>query len=209
MKIKICGIRREEDVQYLNELRPDFAGFVFADTRRKVTGEQAVTLRRQLDSEIPVFGVFVNAPKEQVAALAEDGTIQVIQLHGDESEEYICDLRSMTQTPIIKAVRVQTREDVIQADRLLVDGLLLDTFQKGTYGGTGQTFAWDMIPRDLKHPYILAGGLDSNNLERALAAVQKRGRCEAFDVSGGVETDGVKDYYKIKEMIQMIRAFDQ
>ncbi len=207
MKIKICGIRREEDVRYLNETMPDYAGFIFADTKRKVTEDQATLLRRQLDPRIQVFGVFVNAPEEAVAAIAGKGTIDVIQLHGDETEEYIRALRGMTEAPIIKAVRVKNPEDILLTDRLPVDCLLLDTYHRGQYGGTGETFSWELIPEELKHSYLLAGGIEAGNIRQALSTVKDKGCCIGIDVSGGVETNGVKDKEKIKKIIEIVHSY--
>ena len=85
-KIKLCGIRRPEDVAMVNRAQPDYAGFVFAPGRRQVTAEQAENLRRQLDPAIAAVGVFVKVPVEEAAALANRGTIQLIQLHGEEDE---------------------------------------------------------------------------------------------------------------------------
>lgn len=207
MKVKICGIRREEDVRYLNETMPDYAGFIFADTKRKVTEDQAALLRKWLDPRIQVFGVFVNEPVEKAAVLAGKGTIDVIQLHGDETEEYIRALRGMTKAPVIKAVRVKNREDIFLADRLPVDHLLLDTYHRGQYGGTGETFSWELIPEELEHSYLLAGGLRAGNIRQALSVVEGKDRCIGVDVSGGVETDGVKDFEKIKILIETVRSY--
>lgn len=207
MKIKICGIRREEDARALNELLPDYTGFVFADTRRRVTKEQAAELRSILNRKIQVFGVFVNAPSDFAAELAREGIIDAIQLHGDEDEAYLCDLRKMTDVPVIKAVRAKNTEVMERADEQLWDYLLLDTYSKDKYGGTGETFSWDMIPRGLKHPYFLAGGLNAENIYSAMEAVKNRGTCIGLDVSGGVETDGYKDREKIKSVVEIVRAY--
>lgn len=207
MKIKICGIRREEDARALNELLPDYTGFVFADTRRRVTKEQAAELRNILNRKIQVFGVFVNAPADFAAELAREGIIDAIQLHGDEDEAYLCELRKMTDVPVIKAVRAKNTEVMERADEQPWDYLLLDTYSKDKYGGTGETFSWDMIPRGLKHPYFLAGGLNAENIYSAMEAVKNRGTCIGLDVSGGVETDGNKDREKIKGVVEIVRAY--
>lgn len=207
MKIKICGIRRMEDVAYLNEFLPDYAGFIFAKTRREVTKEQAQKLRRELDAKIPVFGVFVNAPPEMAAELAEQEIINVIQLHGDEDEAYIRKLKEMTTVPVGKAVRAKDAETIQKADELPCDFLLLDTYFPNQYGGTGETFAWEMIPGNLKHPYLLAGGLNAENLPKAIQAVRGRGNCIGVDISGGVETDGCKDREKIEQIIRLVRNY--
>lgn len=207
MKIKICGIRRTEDVCFLNEALPDFTGFIFADTRRKVSREKAVGLYRMLDRRIKVFGVFVNAPPEFITGLANEGVIDAIQLHGDETEEDITFLKRETGLPVIKAVRAKDRDCILKADQLSCDYLLLDTYRAGQYGGTGETFSWDIIPEKLAHPYFLAGGLHEGNLACALNHVAGHGMCLGVDVSGGVETDGYKDQEKIKKVVELVRSY--
>lgn len=202
MKIKICGIRREEDVMFLNESLPDFAGFVFADTRRKVTREQALRLRKLLDRRVEVFGVFVNAPAGEVCGCVQNGSIDAVQLHGDETEEYIQEIRRHVSVPIIKAVRVRETSDILAADQLSCDYLLLDTYSAVQYGGTGQVFAWDVIPEKLIHPYFLAGGLHEGNIREAM----KCPCCYGLDVSGGVETGGIKDREKINKIVKIVRS---
>lgn len=201
MKIKICGIRRREDVQYLNESMPDYAGFIFANTRRYVPPEEAAVLREQMNRQIQAFGVFVNAPQELIVRCVREKIIDAIQLHGDETQEEIERLRSECSVPIIKAVRVKDRADILVADQLPCDYLLLDTYQASQYGGTGRTFSWEMIPETLRHPYFLAGGLNKDNICDAIRQVS----CYGVDVSGGVETDGVKDRKKIQEIIAAVR----
>ena len=206
MKIKICGIRREEDVRYLNESLPDYAGFVFAPSRREVTPEQAVFLRQKLDRRIQAFGVFVNAPVETICERVREGSIDAVQLHGDETERDIQELRKRISVPIIKAVRVREAADIRSADRLSCDFLLLDTYSSAGYGGTGKAFAWELIPEKLAHPFFLAGGLDEHNIRQAIGQV-RGGCCGAgccgVDVSGGVETDGVKDGQKIARIVEI------
>lgn len=199
-KIKICGLRRKEDITYVNECLPDYIGFVFAPSRRQITKEQAMDLKQMLNPKIKAVGVFVNEKPEVILDLVKSGVIDVIQLHGDESENDICKLKKDTKSPIIKAVRVKNSDDIWRADTLSCDYLLFDSYQKGSYGGTGMSFSWEIIPDDLKHPYFLAGGLNESNIEQAL-------RIPAFgyDISGGVETEGVKDYKKIKKIMSMIR----
>ena len=203
MKIKICGIRREEDVCYLNEALPDYAGFIFADTRRKVTPEQALRLRQQLDRRISVFGVFVNEPIPEVCDRVREGCIDAVQLHGDETDSYIRELRGQVSLPIIKAERARETADIVAADRLSCDYLLLDTYRAGPYGGTGEVFCWDIIPERLEHPYFIAGGLNGENI---VDAMEKTG-CYGVDVSCGAETDGVKDLKKIKNIVKKVREW--
>lgn len=201
-KIKICGLRREEDISYANELCPDFVGFVFASSRRQVSCQEAVKLHRKLNPDIPAIGIFVNQPVSEMAGCVTQGAIDWLQLHGDETEATIQELRKAVNVPIIKAVRVRNEEDCRRADSLSCDYLLLDTFSKEQYGGTGKTFSWKMIPKDLKHPYFLAGGINSLNVTEAL-----RTGCYAVDVSGGAETGGNKDRIKMEQLIQAVREW--
>jgi phosphoribosylanthranilate isomerase len=200
-KIKICGLTRREDIETVNRWLPDYAGFVFAQSRRQVTPEQAALLKADLDPRIKAVGVFVNAPVSSIVKLCNTGVIDVVQLHGDESEAYIKELKEQIDSPVIKAVRVQSAEQVQQAEQLSCDLLLLDTYQKGEYGGSGQTFDHALIP-DLQKRFFLAGGLENNNIARAI----KRCKPYGVDISSGVETDGLKDEGKIKRIIQTVRS---
>lgn len=200
-KIKICGLKREEDIEFVNEFMPDYIGFVFANTRRKVEDEKARELKNQLNPEIKAVGVFVNDNIEHVAWLANEGIIDVIQLHGDEDNEYINALRELTDKKIIKAVRVKDEYDIEQGRTYNADYLLFDTFvQKDVYGGTGKTFDRTLIPDDIGN-YFLAGGLGADNLEQALSECNPY----AVDLSSSVETDGVKDREKIKEVMRIVK----
>lgn len=199
-KIKICGLRREEDIHYVNQEVPDYIGFVFAKSKRQITIKQAGELRSMLKEAIIPVGVFVNEPIDNILHAVKCGAISMIQLHGDETEQTIRSLKQNTDIPIVKAIRVQSRDDIRLADELPCDYLLLDTYQTGAYGGTGKMFSWELIPDRLSHPYFLAGGLNENNIRLANSLA-----CYGFDVSGGVETDGSKDYEKIKSVISAVR----
>ena len=156
MKLKFCGLTRIEDIEAANETRPDYIGFVFADSRRHVSDLDAARLKEHLDPEIKTVGVFVNDEPEHIAALVKDEVIDLIQLHGDENEHYIKKLRRLTNAPIIYAVRVETHRDIEEADQLPVDYLLLDTYVKHAYGGSGKTFDWSLIG-ETSHPYFQGG----------------------------------------------------
>ena len=130
-KVKICGLRRPEDIQMVNRLKPDYAGFVFAASSRQVTISQAEKLSGLLDSDICPVGVFVNEDPEIVAKIAESGIIRLIQLHGEEDAEYIQELKKKTGRLVMKAVRVKDTEAILEAEQLPCDYLLLDTYVKG------------------------------------------------------------------------------
>jgi phosphoribosylanthranilate isomerase len=204
VKIKICGLSRAEDIAAANNVQPDYIGFVFAKSRRQVSPEKAAELRRGLAAGIQAVGVFVNEPAENVARLAESGVIDIIQLHGDEDEAYLKNLRQLTDKPIIKAVRVQSPEQILRAEKLPCDMLLLDTYTPGQYGGSGQMFDRLLLPK-LTKPWFMAGGLAADNLA---AAVRECGENlpYAVDVSSGAETDGVKDAEKMLKLVQIVRV---
>lgn len=200
-KVKICGLKRMEDIWAANLLRPDLIGFVFAPSQRQVTEEQAAAFRRELSPGIPAVGVFVDEPVERVVSLYKKGIIQFAQLHGHEDEGYIRRLKKLCDVPVILALRVQSREQILEAEKLPADMLLLDTYVKGKQGGSGISFDWQMIPK-LQKPFILAGGLNENNVEKAIAA------CNPWcvDVSSGVETGGYKDPAKMRAVLEKARG---
>lgn len=211
-RIKICGLSRPCDIAFVNESGPDYIGFVFAKSRRQVTKEQAAGLRRQLSEAITPVGVFVNADPEEIVGLVKDRVIDAVQLHGQENEAYMQELRerlrevseeaeekaysAQTLCPIIKAFSVSCMEDVKKACESSADYILLDNGA----GGTGQRFDWKMIG-DLKRPYFLAGGLGPDNIEEAMQY-----GAFALDVSSGVETDGFKDREKIEMCVRRVRT---
>lgn len=200
-KIKICGLMRMEDIDCVNRWRPEYVGFVFANTRRKVSEGLARQMREALDPDIKAVGVFVNEAAERVAYLANAGIIDLAQLHGEENEAYIEKLRGMAGCPIIKAARVRESEDILRAQRLSCDYLLLDTYVKSQYGGTGHDFDLTMVP-ELAKPFFLAGGLTAENVREKIRAVQPF----AVDISSGVEgEDGQKDQERIRRFIEQVR----
>lgn len=202
MKIKYCGIKRNEDVDYANETMPDYIGFIFAPTKRLVTMEQADDFKKRLDSRIQAVGVFVNETAEKVAEIANKGIIDVIQLHGQEDAEYIAKLKSLLieSKPLIKAIRVQTAQDILDGQELDVDFILLDKYDAEKLGGTGEKFDWNLIG-NIKKPFFLAGGIDIDSLEDAVKM-----KPYGIDVSSGIETDGCKDLAKMRVMMEKFRA---
>ncbi|MGF0032009.1 phosphoribosylanthranilate isomerase [Bariatricus sp. SGI.154] len=203
-KIKICGLKRPEDIQIANSLKLDYVGFVFAKSSRQITEKIADSLREQLLPEIPAVGVFVREPIARIARLCKEQIIQMIQLHGEEDEEYIKRLRQeVPDIPMIRAVRVRSGEQILEAEKMDCEYLLLDTYIKGTYGGSGQQFDKRLIPR-LEKPYFLAGGLDAENVRENIEACHPY----AVDVSSAVETDGIKDAVKIQNFIERVRSHE-
>ncbi len=196
-KVKLCGLRRREDIEIANELLPDFVGFVFAEkSRRVITRETAEQLKMWLAEGIPAVGVFVNALPETVAYLLEDGIIDLAQLHGQEDADYIARLRQLTDKPLIQAFRVRNGEDVLRAEQSPADFILLDAG-----AGDGKTFEWE-IAESTARPYFLAGGLTPENAGEAVIRLHPF----ALDVSSGIETDGQKDPKKMRAFMQAVRG---
>jgi phosphoribosylanthranilate isomerase len=180
----------------VNIAKPEYIGFVFAESRRMVTPSQAAELKAKLSPDIISVGVFVNEIPDNILWLVRSGIIGAVQLHGDETEAYIENIKSRTDKPVIKAVSVSKKGDVQKWDTTCADYLLLDN----KTGGTGSTFDWNLIG-ELKKPFFLAGGLNIENTPSAILELNPF----AVDISSGVETDGLKDREKIISIIRRIR----
>ncbi|HHV28569.1 phosphoribosylanthranilate isomerase [Acetivibrio mesophilus] len=210
--VKICGLRRKEDIDYVNFYRPGFAGFVFAESRRKVSAETAMLLRKALLPQIKSVGIFVNEEEKAVAEIAEYTGLDCVQLHGDEPPEYIGKLKDLLgkitkkKIEIWKAIRVKNKESLEIMSAFDADAFLLDAYVEGSYGGAGSVFDWQLAS-DIAAKYgriILAGGLNPENVKTAVARVKPYG----VDVSSGVETEGFKDADKIRDFIDRVREAD-
>lgn len=197
VKIKICGLRRLEDIEIVNKYKPDYIGFVFADSKRKVSHEQASKMKDYLSSDVISVGVFVNADCEEILKLYNDGIIDMAQLHGDENEEYINYLKEKTnnELKIIKAIEMSHDNDLFNYDDSQADFLLLDSGK-----GSGKTFDWSLIRKDLKKDFFLAGGINSENAVQAIDEFSPY----AIDLSSSLEVDGFKDEKKVKEIMEVI-----
>jgi len=206
MRIKICGLFRDEDIDFVNEARPDYAGFVFAKSPRQVSTALARFLRFRIAEDITPVGVFVNAPIPMITELYQNGVISMAQLHGDEDESYITQLKKQSVTSIrqtqvqpIKVIKTIIYTNIKPKVPLpnSADYILLDSG-----AGSGKTFDWKKFQvLSTKRPWFLAGGLNINNIDKAMEL-----NPFAVDVSSGVETDGVKDR---KKMIELVRAVRQ
>lgn len=196
VKIKLCGMMTLRDIEVVNGLNPDYIGFIFAPkSHRYVTKAQANAMKMVLNPEIQAVGVFVNEKPEVIAGYVKEGIIDVVQLHGQENEEDIQKLRTLTERPIIQAFRIQTEADIEKAVRSSADLILLDA---GT-GGTGTSFDWSLI-QNIKRPWLLAGGLYPENVAEAIRQLKPYG----VDVSSGIETDGKKDSRKMERFVKNI-----
>ena len=201
-KIKICGLTRTEDIEMVNEFLPDYIGFVFAKSRRQVSAEQAKELKNKLRPAIKAVGVFVNEKPENIAEIANQGIIDLIQIHGDEDAAYCAQLRKLTQAPIIKVVRVEREDDFAGIEEFDCDYYLFYTLSSKEYGGTGKAFDHSLLyNKEIKKPFFVAGGLNQDNVAAVIEVIKPFG----VDTSGGVETDGIKDANKIKEFIKQGR----
>jgi phosphoribosylanthranilate isomerase len=197
-KIKFCGLCRREDIFYVNRLLPDYAGFVFAPSRRRVNMDTALRLRDLLDSRVCGVGVFTQEKFGFIAKLYYYGVIDFVQLHGDEDADYIAHLREYVDCPLIKARAVGPGRPPAAAP---ADFLLLDTYREEERGGTGRVFDWNLA-RDVRQPFFLAGGLTPDNVAAAVNCL----RPYAVDLSSGIETGGVKDEAKMAAVIAAVRG---
>lgn len=199
VEIKVCGLKREEDIKYVNELKPDYVGFVFAKSSREITLEQGINLVEKLDKNIKTVGVFVDKEISEVEKIASALKLDVLQFHGKEDNEYMSYFKAYE---VWKALGVSNKEDLKEINKYKSDGILLDSKILGRIGGTGEIFNWDIIS-DLKinKKLILAGGLNSNNVKEGISKANPN----IVDVSSGVEIEGFKDFDKIKEFIEKVR----
>ncbi len=197
VKIKICGLKRLEDIEIVNKYKPDYIGFVFADSKRKVSHELASDLKKNLNSDIISVGVFVDADSNEIIELFNSGIIDMAQLHGSESEDYIRNLKEKTnyKLKIINAIEMSDKKDLLEYDNSIADYLLLDSGK-----GSGKTFDWSLIRDDLDKEFFLAGGIDILNVRQAIDNFNPY----AIDLSSSLETDGFKDENKIKEIMEVI-----
>ncbi|MBQ6168498.1 MAG: phosphoribosylanthranilate isomerase [Ruminococcus sp.] len=195
-KIKMCGLRRPEDIEFANRVKPDYIGYVFAEkSKRYIATEKAAELTKLLNGDIVPVGVFVDETMENIIAAVKIGAVKMVQLHGSEGEDFISELKSRG-IPVIKAFQVGAAEDIAAAERSCADMVLLDSGK-----GSGQTFDWSLIG-SIKRPYLLAGGITAENAAQAIRQLRPFG----VDASSCLETDGFKDIAKMKAFAQAVRA---
>ena len=198
-RIKLCGLTRPEDIEIANTLSPYYIGFVFYEkSRRYVEEEKARGLKSLLSNDIKAVGVFVDETPGKIAHLLDSGIIDIAQLHGCEDEGYIKKLKTLSDKPVIKAFRVESKDDVKRAEDSIADFVLLDSGQ-----GSGNTFDWELLS-DIKRDYFLAGGLDPGNVSDAIRALHPF----AVDVSSGIETDHIKEKNKMAAFVSAVRKED-
>jgi len=214
MKIKICGLFRDEDIDYVNEAKPDYAGFVFAESRRQITEKTAAAFRSRLDAGIVSAGVFVNAPVNQIEELYRNKVIGAAQLHGDETADYIKKLKDSCGLPVIKVIKCGVPANPEEGRRHIESAF--EIYQEADYllfdskeGGSGRSFDREILIRALGKSGLvrkihggifLAGGINLLNIREFLQTP-----VFALDVSSGAETDGIKDRDKIMSLVKSVR----
>ncbi len=199
VKIKICGLQCLEDISYVNEAKIDFAGFIFAEkSKRKVSVEQAKKMKGALSSDIKSVGVFVNEKINRIKEIAELKIIDLIQLHGNETNEYIKNLRLEINLPVIKALKADEQLK-LNIDKTIADYILIDSVSDNHFGGTGKVFDYNLIPKTNKKIFV-AGGLNALNIQNA---INLNPYC--LDINSGVETEGKKDRKKILEIVKQFK----
>ncbi|TYQ15459.1 UNVERIFIED_CONTAM: phosphoribosylanthranilate isomerase [Acetivibrio alkalicellulosi] len=208
-KVKICGLKRKEDIDYINKYLPEYIGLVFAKSRREVSMDYAKELRQALSTDVKVVGVFVNEDIARVARIVADLNLDCIQLHGDESPQYLNEIKKTinSKTEIWKAIRVRDEESInIMGLYKEIDAFVLDTYIEGTYGGIGKVFDWNLAYRAKEYGRIvLAGGLNTENVHKAIKLLSP----SVVDTSSSVETEGLKDGEKIKDFINKVRSITE
>ena len=216
-KVKMCGISKVETIPAIVDAKPDYMGLVFAPSKRQVTVDQAKILVEELhrgyakkygsDTEhdkngtIKTVGVFVNETVENLVTIANEANLDAVQLHGDEDEAFIQSLKERTNVEVWKAVQIRSAADVEKWIDSSADMLLFDAYHKDERGGTGEVFDWSSLDA-LERPFMLAGGIDSTNVARAIRTVRPYG----IDISSGIETNGVKDDEKITAFTKIVKS---
>ena len=209
-KVKMCGISKVETIPAVVEAKPDYMGLVFAPSKRQVTVEQAKILIEELHKQcinhydtkvVKTVGVFVNETVDNLVTIANEANLDAVQLHGDEDETFIQSLKERTNVEVWKAIQIRTAADTEKWIDSSADMLLFDAYHKDERGGTGEVFDWSSLDA-FERPFMLAGGIDSTNVARAIRTVRPYG----IDISSGIETNGVKDDEKITAFTKIVNS---
>ena len=199
ISVKICGLKRVEDAKIVNEFSSiKYVGFVFANTPRKISPETAFEIKKALRPDIKTVGVFTDTSPEDIESISNIAGLDICQLHSNEDNEYC----KILTRPVWKAIRVKDENSLLLANEFKdASGFVLDKYKKDAYGGTGESFDWAVARNfSLNHFTILAGGINRDNVISALDTLKPN----VIDLSSSVETDGFKDYYKIKDFMERI-----
>ena len=217
----MCGISKIETIPAVIEANPDYMGLVFAPSKRQVTVDQAKSLVKELHKQygnrysrdevqcsndvvqefIKTVGIFVNETLDNLVTIATEVNLDAVQLHGDEDEAFIQSLKERTNVEVWKAVQIRSAADAEAWIDSSADMLLFDAYHKDERGGMGEVFDWSSLD-EFERPFMLAGGIDSTNVARAIRTVRPYG----IDISSGIETEGVKDDEKIKAFTNIVRT---
>ena len=209
-KVKMCGISKVETIPAVVEAKPDYMGLVFAPSKRQVTVEQAKILIEELHKQcinhydtkvVKTVGVFVNETLDNLVRIADTANLDAVQLHGDEDEAFIQSLKERTNVEVWKAIQIRSAADVEEWIDSSADMLLFDAYHKDERGGTGEVFDWSSLDA-FERPFMLAGGIDSTNVARAIRTVRPYG----IDISSGIETNGMKDDKKITAFTKIVKS---
>ena len=209
-KVKMCGISKVETIPAIVDAKPDYMGLVFAPSKRQVTVEQAKILIEELHKQcinhydikvVKTVGVFVNETLDNLVRIADTANLDAVQLHGDEDEAFIQSLKERTNVEVWKAVQIRSAADVEKWIDSSADMLLFDAYHKDERGGTGEVFDWSSLDA-FERPFMLAGGIDSTNVARAIRTVRPYG----IDISSGIETNGMKDDKKITAFTKIVKS---
>ena len=209
-KVKMCGISKVETIPAVVEAKPDYMGLVFAPSKRQVTVEQAKILIEELHKQcinhydtkvVKTVGVFVNETLDNLVRIADTANLDAVQLHGDEDETFIQSLKERTNVEVWKAIQIRTAADTEKWIDSSADMLLFDAYHKDERGGTGEVFDWSSLDA-FERPFMLAGGIDSTNVARAIRTVRPYG----IDISSGIETNGMKDDKKITAFTKIVKS---
>ena len=193
-------MKTREDITIVNRYTPDYVGFIFAKSKRQVSMQTANDLAKNLDGKIKKVGVFVNASLTQIEEIAQKVPLDIIQLHGDEDNEFIKALKNKLDLPIWQAIKVKDIVDIERAKQSIADMILFDAYVKDSAGGTGKNFNWDLL-KDFTGEFILAGGINKQNIIRAIRTT----RPYIVDISSGIERDNHKDENEVKTISELLR----
>ena len=209
-KVKMCGISKVETIPAIVDAKPDYMGLVFAPSKRQVTVEQAKILIEELHKQcinhydikvVKTVGVFVNETLDNLVRIADTANLDAVQLHGDEDEAFIQSLKERTNVEVWKAIQIRTAADTEKWIDSSAEMLLFDAYHKDERGGTGEVFDWSSLDA-FERPFMLAGGIDSTNVARAIRTVRPYG----IDISSGIETNGMKDDKKITAFTKIVKS---
>lgn len=199
--IKFCGLSRQEDIEYANILKADYIGFVYAESKRKVTLEKSLFLKKLLDDKIKSVGVFLNNSIDEIINVCKSGAVDLVQVHGDDSEEFIKQVKSLSGLQVIKGCGVKSSDDILKSQHSACDFILLDNSRAGSGVKFDYRFLLEAVDKGFNRPYFLAGGININNIDEALKL-----NPYCIDISSGIESGGVKNFKLMEDIVKRVRG---